>query len=80
MQRAAILQAIGTDGAEIGARAAGHLDLAFRQMMVGRGAEAGRGFLRLVTGERHPLGNVAIVSDAGDLATTRAAVRLSRVR
>jgi GNAT superfamily N-acetyltransferase len=74
MQRAAIVQAIGTGDAEIGARAAGHLDLAFRQMMVGRGAEVGRGFLRLMTGERHPLGNVAVVSDAGDLATTRAAV------
>ncbi|MDH5285062.1 MAG: GNAT family N-acetyltransferase [Betaproteobacteria bacterium] len=74
MQRAEIVQAIGADGAEIGARAAGHLDLAFRQMMVGRGAEAGRGFLRLVTGERHPLGNVAIVSDAGDLQVMCAAV------
>lgn len=74
MQPAAIVESIAPDGAAIGARAALHLDLAFRQMMVGRGAEMGEGFLRLVTGEQHPLGNLAIVVDAGDLPTTRAAV------
>ena len=74
MQQGAIVQSIGPNGAAIGARAAQHLDLAFRQMMVGRGAQVGHGFLRLVTGEPHPLGNVAIVVDTGDLTTTRAAV------
>lgn len=74
MPHADIVQSIGPDGAAIGARAARHLDVAFRHIMVGRGAELGVGFLRLMTGEPHPLGNLAIVADAGNLATTRAAV------
>jgi GNAT superfamily N-acetyltransferase len=74
VQHAAIVQSIGLSGAQIGARAAGHIDFAFRQLMIGRGAELGHGFLRLVTGEPHPLGNVAIVMDAADLPVTRAAV------
>lgn len=74
MRQGALVQSIGPDGAAIGARAALHLDLAFRQMMVGRGADLGEGFLRLVSGEPHPLGNFAIVMDDGDLSVTRAAV------
>ena len=61
-------------GNAIGARASGHLDLAFRHMMQGQGAEVGQHFLRLVTGEAHPLGNVAVVSSPDDLGTMHAAV------
>jgi len=74
MQQAAIVQSIGSSGDAMGARAARHLDLAFRHMMVGQGAELGESFMRLVTGEPHPLGNVAIVSDPGNPGTTEAAI------
>jgi hypothetical protein len=74
MQQAAIVPSIATLGNAIGARASGHLDLAFRHMMQGQGAEVNEHFLRLVTGEPHPLGNVALVSDCDDLAILHAAV------
>jgi GNAT superfamily N-acetyltransferase len=57
----------------MGARAAQHLVLAFRGFTVGHGAELGTNFLRWATGEAHPLGNVAIVSDPDDVDATRAA-------
>jgi predicted GNAT family acetyltransferase len=74
MQHAAIVPSMATLGNAIGARASGHLNLAFRHMMQGQGALLGPHFLRLVSGEPHPLGNVAVVSDPGDLATMHAAV------
>jgi predicted GNAT family acetyltransferase len=74
MQQGAIVPSIATLGNAIGARASGHLDLAFRHMMQGQGAELGRHFLRLVTGEPHPLGNLAIVNDPGDVAIMHSAV------
>jgi predicted GNAT family acetyltransferase len=74
MQQTAIVPSMATLGNAIGARASGHLNLAFRHMMQGQGAELGLHFLRLVTGEPHPLGNVAVVSDPDDLATMHAAV------
>jgi len=74
MPRAPIVPSMATLGNAIGARASGHLDLAFRHMMQGQGAELTRHFLRLVTGEAHPLGNIAVVSDPDDLATMHAAV------
>jgi GNAT superfamily N-acetyltransferase len=51
----------------IGARAARHLELAFRAFTVGHGAELGTGYLRWVTREPHPMGNVAIVADPDDM-------------
>jgi predicted GNAT family acetyltransferase len=74
MQHAAIVPSIATVGNAIGARASGHLDLVFRHMMQGQGAELGPRYLRLVTGEAHPLGNIAVVSDPGDLTTMHTAV------
>ena len=74
MSQSAIVTSMATLGTALGARASGHLDLAFRHMMQGQGAEVGPHFLRLVTGESHPLGNVAVVSNPGDLATMHTAV------
>jgi len=74
MQQAAIVGSIGSCGDAIDTRAARHLELAFRHMMRGPGTEHDESFIRLVTGEPHPLGNVAVVSDAGNLATTQAAI------
>ena len=74
MPQPAIVPSIASQRDAIGGRAARHLDLVFRELMVGRGAELGDGYLRLITGEPHPLGNVAIVTDAGSPATTQAAI------
>jgi predicted GNAT family acetyltransferase len=74
MQQATMAQSIESSGSSIGARAARHLDLVFRHMMDGQGAEQGECFLRLVTGEPHPMGNLAIISDPVNLETTRTAV------
>jgi GNAT superfamily N-acetyltransferase len=54
-------------------RAAAHMDVAWRRLTRDRGSVQEDGFLRYVTGEPHPLGNIAIVRDAHDPATTRAA-------
>jgi len=58
---------------EIGLRAARHLDTTFRAIMRPPAAEHQPGFIRVITGELHPLGNAAIVSDPGDPAATRTA-------
>ena len=74
MPQSSIVPSIASQRDAVGGRAARHLDLVFRELMVGRGAELGDGYLRLVTGEPHPLGNVAVVTDAGSPATTQAAI------
>lgn len=58
---------------EIGARAVRHLDTAFRVIMRPPAAEHRPDFMRFITGELHPLGNAAIVSNPNDPAVTRAA-------
>jgi GNAT superfamily N-acetyltransferase len=62
-----IIESIGGDGAAMGARAARHFDIAFRQMMSGPRTVQNPRYLRLVTGEAHPMGNVAIVSEPDDV-------------
>ena len=74
MQQAAFVQSIDTCNGAIGVRAARHFELTFRHVMQDQGAVAGEGFLRIVTGEPHPLGNVAVVSDPGSVATTADAI------
>ncbi len=69
-----ILESIGADGAAIGARAAHHLDIAFRQMMNGPRTVQNARYLRMVTGEAHPMGNVAIVSAPDDVDAALEAV------
>ena len=61
-----ILEAVGSDHAGIGARAAGHFEIAFRGMMADARTVQNDAYLRLVTGEAHPMGNIAIVSEPGD--------------
>ncbi len=67
-------QSIERDRKAIGVRAARHLDLIFRHLMTGQGAESGAGFMRLVTGEPHPMGNLAIVCEPDAPESTRAAI------
>jgi ribosomal protein S18 acetylase RimI-like enzyme len=65
-----IAQPDALQSSDIGARAARHLDLVFRSLADASGVERNAQFMRLVTGEPHPMGNLAIVSvpDAPDVA------------
>jgi GNAT superfamily N-acetyltransferase len=71
----AIAQATELTSNGIGARAARHLDLVFRTLAGGPHAVKNRQFMRLITGELHPMGNIAIVANTSDLDITEAAVR-----
>ena len=51
-----------------------HIDHAFRHVLRGPGVVSDRRFVRLITGESHPFGNMAIVSDPADLPGTEAAI------
>jgi len=65
-----IVESIDSMGDAAGALAARHMDVAFRRMMAGpRCVEHGTWF-RLITGEAHPMGNVALVSASDDVAAT----------
>jgi ribosomal protein S18 acetylase RimI-like enzyme len=63
------------DSTDLPRRAAAHLDLAWREMTRDRGAVQTPTFLRVITGEAHPLGNVAIVNDSSDPAVAAAAAQ-----
>ena len=65
------ITAIGTDVASV---ATGHIDRTFRQILRGPQVVAERRFVRLITGEPHPFGNFAIISDPHDLEATEAAI------
>lgn len=49
-------------GPDLGARIAGHIDLAFRDIMPGRDVETPAEFIRFMTGEPHPFGNFVSLS------------------
>ena len=74
MNTATITDSIDAGGATIGARVARHMLLGFRHFMDGRGAVHGEGFFCVVTGEPHPLGNVAFVSVPDSVQTTKDAI------
>jgi GNAT superfamily N-acetyltransferase len=74
MNQPDIVPSLGTDLAAIGARAAGQLNIAFRTFMRGPGSVHRERSLTLVTGQPHPLGNVAIVDAADDLRVTEEAI------
>jgi hypothetical protein len=61
-------------GPAIGRAIGRHLDVAFRAIARGATVANEPGFLRVISGEAHPLGNFALLSGATDLATARAAV------
>lgn len=60
-------------GEGIGLAIGRHLDHAFRSVAHGPGVAADRCFLRLLSGEPHPLGNFAVLT-AEDLPSARSAV------
>lgn len=55
--------------------AAAHLDRAFRYVLRGPKVVSDRRFVRLITGEPHPFGNCAVVSDPADLEGVEAAIQ-----
>jgi predicted GNAT family acetyltransferase len=65
-----VTDSIRSMGETTGARAARHMDIAFRQMMAGPGCAQTGNWFRLITGELHPMGNVALVSTSDDLEAT----------
>lgn len=65
-----IVEAIDPDTTTIGARAACQLDIVFRSCMRGPDATHRDRSMSLVTGLPHPMGNLAIVMEAGDPQVT----------
>jgi ribosomal protein S18 acetylase RimI-like enzyme len=58
----------------LGREAAMHLDLVWRDLMKSRGSVETAQFFRLITGEQHPLGNVAILREGQDATILQEAV------
>lgn len=69
-----ITESISSMGEETGTRAARHMDVAFRRMMSGPGSEQNDRWFRLITGEMHPMGNVALISTGDDIESALEAV------
>ena len=62
-----VLASITTTSREpLGTLVARHLDTCFRRVMQGPGAQQQPEFLRYISGEAHPMGNLAVISDAAD--------------
>jgi GNAT superfamily N-acetyltransferase len=74
MPQVRVVDSIASSAGSIGASAARHLDFAIRGIMSGQGAVDGGSYLRLITGEQHPFGNMANLSDANNQETSDAAV------
>ena len=69
-----IASSIAACGDDIGRRAATHLDLAFRSFTGRSGGELGPKYLRWITREPHPMGNLVIAAGEGDAASMREAI------
>lgn len=74
MRHSAQYPSIAAVGTKIGPQIERHMDLAFRAGMHGPQVASGPRFVRLVTGEPHPLGNFALLTELEDVACTRAAI------
>jgi hypothetical protein len=65
---------LATIGQAVGPAIGRHLDPAFRRIAPGNDVANEPTFLRLVSGEPHPLGNFAVLSAPATLASARAVV------
>lgn len=65
------IAAIGTSLAAVASR---HIDRAFRHILRGPQVVCEPGFVRLITGDPHPFGNAAVLTDAADLPRVQTAV------
>lgn len=74
MQLPQKIGSIAASATTIGATAARHFDLMWRALMCPQGAVADEHCFRLVSGEPHPLGNIAIVSEGTRWHVTEAGV------
>ncbi len=74
MNEAGAYPSIAAIGRNMAAVAEKHIDRAFRNLLRGPEVVSERRFLRLITGEPHPFGNLAIVSDPADPQGTEAAL------
>jgi hypothetical protein len=70
---APLISSIASLGASMGPAIGRHLDLAFRAIARGPNVVNEPGFLRLISGEPHPLGNFAVLTTA-DRSSARSAV------
>lgn len=61
MKDAPIIDSVESVAESIGALAADHMDVAFRAIASGPGVESTDHYLRYVTGEPHPMGNLALI-------------------
>lgn len=74
MDQVAPHQTIAALGTAMGRAIGRHLDITFRTLAQGPRAVHTPGYFRLLTGEAHPFGNIAILADSSDLEAARAAV------
>ena len=65
---------IAAVGPAMGSAAVLHLDLLWRDLIKAQGATETEHFFRLITGEAHPLGNVAILREPADARVVEEAV------
>ncbi len=68
-----VASSVAACGSAIGLRAATHLDLVFRTMTRESGGELGAQYLRWITREPHPMGNMVIAADESDAQSMREA-------
>lgn len=68
------IPSIAAAGPPLGRLIEKHMDYAFRAMMHGPETERTDRFVRLITGEPHPFGNFAFVSDPDDVQNTALAI------
>ena len=66
--------AVSVMGTAAGPAIGRHLDTVFRRLVRGPAATHDAAFLRLLTGEAHPFGNFAILSNPKDLIAARSAI------
>lgn len=74
MGTATVVRSIADDAAGLGLRAARHFERVFRTLATPQGADANDDWFRWITGEAHPLGNMAIQSTPSDADDIRASV------
>lgn len=68
------VSSIASQGSGLGPAIGRHLDVAFRGIARGPNVVNDAAFLRLISGEPHPLGNFAVLTAPDDTASVRAAV------
>ena len=74
MNRATPFQTVAELEVGIGRAIGRHLETTFRALAHGPAADHAEGYFRLLTGEPHPFGNIAILADSHDMEAATTAV------